>query len=182
MFSYSASGAWPQLFPSHRRIPVQTERNIADEQMCFKNGRGTRPPVCSERVYSPARLMKNEDGATQGATRAHMHEHTCTNTRAEICRDMQTHSSSILNLLCANHKREMTPKPNRSTVGWPERPQIWDIKKVDVLIKWRGARDRASFTPSKERKNTYRRILFWNQAIPSHTLTFQQVIILCVYV
>lgn len=41
---------------------------------------------------------------TRGANK-HMHEQTCANKLPETCR----HTHTILNLLCPNHKREMSP-------------------------------------------------------------------------
>lgn len=68
-FLVLASRAWPQLFPSHRRIPVQTKGNIADEQMCFKNGRGTRRPLLGEFTHRRGswRMRTGLDVITQGA-------------------------------------------------------------------------------------------------------------------
>lgn len=48
----------------------------------------TAPPVWG--VYSPARTEL--DANTRGALKKHTHGHTCTNTPAEIRRDIQTHS------------------------------------------------------------------------------------------
>lgn len=98
MFSYSASRAWPQLFPSHRCIPAQTKRNIADEQMCFKNGCSTRPPACLSCLSGGFthqrgswRMRMGLDMITRRGNLKHMAEHTCTNTLAKICKDMHTH-------------------------------------------------------------------------------------------
>lgn len=130
MFSYSASRAWPQLFPSHRRIPVQTKQNIVHEQMCFKNGRSTRSPVlsvCREGLLTVLAHGEWETGARRKNTRGipkHMDEHTCTNTLAKMCRDMHSHSQISEFFMSKSLKRDDS-KLKRCHVTGPEQPQIW---------------------------------------------------------
>lgn len=166
MFSYSASGAWPQLFPSHRRIPVQTKRNIADEQMCFKNGRSTRPPVCRgwgggvTHQHGSRRMRLELDANTRGATQINTcmnsHVQTLWQRYAETC----VHTRTILNLSCPNHKREMTPNWKDALLLDPNSHRY----DGDMLIQSKKARDTASFTAKKREEYPFRHILFWSGA------------------
>ncbi len=178
MFSYSASRAWPQLFPSHRRIPLQTKRNIADEQMCFKNGRSTRPPVCLPGGFTHQhgswRVRMELDANTQGeliTTCVNTHVQTHWQRYAETC--IHTHTQIWIFYVQIIKERWLQTERMHCCQTWTN--TWWRTKMYR-------AREQVS-PPKTEKKNPFRQRCFeigLSKGIPSHTLTFQQVIILCV--
>ncbi len=164
MFSYSASRAWPQLFPSHRRIPLQTKRNIADEQMCFKNGRSTRPPVCLPGGFTHQhgswRVRMELDANTQGeliTTCVNTHVQTHWQRYAETC--IHTHTQIWIFYVQIIKERWLQTERTHCCRTWTN--TWWRTKMYR-------ARQQVS-PPKTEKKKPFQTTLFWNWLIKRHS-------------
>lgn len=129
--------------------------------------------------------MKSEDGARREHTRGDSWAHAWTHMYKHTGKDMRKtciHTQARLWIFYVQiiKERWLRTEKMHCCSTWT----TTDMVQEDMLIHSKRARDGASFTPSKEEKKNLQTFLVLklslSKGIPSHTHTFQQVVILSV--